>query len=186
MPIQKSVPKCVWQFYSLTTQTGNNQDVLQWVNRWTVICPCGGMHACVCAKSLQSSPTLCDSVDYSLPGSSVHRILQARILEWVAMLSSRGSSWPRDWICVSYISCTEAGSLPLVLPGKPHTVEYYPAIKISELLIHATIYISIKRTLLSGRSQTQVATFCVILFTWHSGRGKMIERKQISGCRGNT
>ena len=66
---------------------------------------------------------------------------------------------------VFYISCTEAGSLSLALPGKPRTVEYYSAVKINELLIHATIYISIKRTLLSERSQTQVATFCVILFT---------------------
>ena len=39
---------------------------------------------------------LCDPVDYSLPGSSVHGILQARILEWVAMDFSRGSSQPRD------------------------------------------------------------------------------------------
>ena len=44
------------------------------------------------AKSLQSCLTLCDLVDYSLPGFSVHGILQARILEWVAMPSSRGSS----------------------------------------------------------------------------------------------
>ena len=49
-----------------------------------------------CAKSLQSCPTLCDPVDCSLPGSSVHGILRARILEWVAILSSRGSSRPRD------------------------------------------------------------------------------------------
>ena len=40
--------------------------------------------------------TLCDPVDCSLPGSSVHGILQARILEWVAISFSRGSSWPRD------------------------------------------------------------------------------------------
>ena len=40
---------------------------------------------CVYAKSLQSCPTLCDAMDYSLPGSSVHGTLQARILEWVAM-----------------------------------------------------------------------------------------------------
>ena len=42
---------------------------------------------------------VCDPVDYSLPGSSVHGILQARILEWVAMPSSRGSSQPRGWTC---------------------------------------------------------------------------------------
>ena len=47
---------------------------------------------CVHAKSLQSCLTLCDAMDYSLPGSSVHGILQAGILEWVAMPFSRGSS----------------------------------------------------------------------------------------------
>ena len=46
----------------------------------------------LCAKSLQSGPTLCDPMDCSLPGSSVHGILQARILEWVALPFSRGSS----------------------------------------------------------------------------------------------
>ena len=51
---------------------------------------------CLLAKSLQSCLTLCDPMDCSPLGSSVHRILQARILEWVAMPSSRGSSWPRD------------------------------------------------------------------------------------------
>ena len=45
-----------------------------------------------CAQSLQLCPTLCDPMDCSPPGSSVHGILQARILEWVAMPSSRGSS----------------------------------------------------------------------------------------------
>ena len=48
---------------------------------------------------------LCDSVDHSLAGSSAHGILQASILEWVAMPSSRGSSRPRDQTHVSYISC---------------------------------------------------------------------------------
>ena len=47
------------------------------------------------AEWLQSCPTLCDPVDCSPPGSSVHGMLQARILEWVAMPSSRGSSRPR-------------------------------------------------------------------------------------------
>ena len=48
-------------------------------------------------------PTLCDPMDYSLPGFSTHGILQARILEWVAIPFSRGSSWPRDWALVSCI-----------------------------------------------------------------------------------
>jgi len=50
---------------------------------------------CVCEVA-QSCPTLCDPVDCSLPGSSVHGILQARILEWIAISFSRGSSQPRD------------------------------------------------------------------------------------------
>ena len=53
------------------------------------------------AKSLQSWPALCDFMDCSLPGSSVRGILQARILEWIAMPSSRGSSPPRAQTHVS-------------------------------------------------------------------------------------
>ena len=59
---------------------------------------------CVHAKLLQSCPSLCYSVDCSPPGSSVYGIVQARILKWVALPSSRGSSWPKDWTCVSYVS----------------------------------------------------------------------------------
>ena len=51
----------------------------------------------------QSLPTLCDPMDCSLPGFSIHRFSQARIMEWVAISFSRGSSWPRDWTPVSCI-----------------------------------------------------------------------------------
>ena len=51
----------------------------------------------------QSCPTLCDPMDCSLPGSSVHGIFEARTLEWVAISFSRGSSRPRDWTWVSRI-----------------------------------------------------------------------------------
>ena len=57
----------------------------------------------VCAQWLQSYLTLCDPLDCSPPGSSVYGISQARILEWVALSSSRGSSWPRDGTQVSCI-----------------------------------------------------------------------------------
>ena len=53
------------------------------------------------AKSLQSCPTLCNPMNCSLPGSSVHGILQARILEWVAVPSSRESFQPRDRTFIS-------------------------------------------------------------------------------------
>ena len=56
----------------------------------------------------------CNPTDCSLPGSSVHGVLQARILEWVAVSSSRGSSWPRDWTQVSFcLLHWQADSLPL-------------------------------------------------------------------------
>ena len=61
----------------------------------------------VCAPSRQSRPTLCNPMDCSPPGSSVHGVLQARMLEWVAMPFSRGSSWPRDWTRISYVSCAD-------------------------------------------------------------------------------
>ena len=52
----------------------------------------------------QSCLTLCNPIGCSPPGSSVHGILQARVLEWVAIPFSRGSSWPRDWTQVSCIA----------------------------------------------------------------------------------
>ena len=58
------------------------------------------------AKSPQSCPTLCHPMDCSPPGASGHGILQARILEWAVLPSSRGSSRPRDWSGISCSSCT--------------------------------------------------------------------------------
>ena len=72
---------------------------------WDWPCYRHSVSLCVCAKSLQLCPTLCDPMDCSPPGSSVHGVLQARILEWVAMPSSRGSSWPRDRTCISHVYC---------------------------------------------------------------------------------
>ena len=64
---------------------------------------------CSHAESLQSCPTLSHPVDCSPPGSSVHGILQARILEWVTISCSRGSSQPRDQTLVSYVSLIGVG-----------------------------------------------------------------------------
>ena len=77
-------------------------------------------HIACMLKSLQSCPTLCNPMDCSPPGSSVHRILQARILEWVAMLSSRGSSRPRDQIRISCGSCIPSGSSTAEPLGKSY------------------------------------------------------------------
>ena len=60
------------------------------------------LYAAVAAKLLQSCPNLSNPMDCSPPVSSVHGILQARILEWIAISFSRGSSQPRDQTHVSY------------------------------------------------------------------------------------
>ena len=62
-------------------------------------------------------PTLCNPMDYSLPGSSVHGLLQARTLEGVAISFSRGSSQSRNWTQVSYIPGRSLKSEP---PGSPN------------------------------------------------------------------
>ena len=67
------------------------------------------------AKIAQWCLTLCDLMRCSLPGSSVHGILQARILEWIAIPFSRGSSQPRDGAQVSHI----AGTFFPEIAGKP-------------------------------------------------------------------
>ena len=66
-------------------------------------------------KVPQSCPILCDPMDYR-----VHAILQARILEWVAVPFSRGSSQPRDQTQVSHI----VDSLPAEVPGNDNTVHF--------------------------------------------------------------
>ena len=75
---------------------------------------------CVHAKLLRSCPTLFDPMDCSPPDLSVHRILQARILEWVAISSSRGSSQPQIWnLHLLWLLHWQVGSLPLCHLGSP-------------------------------------------------------------------
>ena len=59
--------------------------------------------ACACSVA-ELCPTLCNPMDLSLPGSSVHGVFQARVLQWGAISYPRGSSWPRDQNCVSCIN----------------------------------------------------------------------------------
>ena len=81
-----------------------------------LVCVC----VCVCVLVAQLCLTLCDTMDCSLPGSSTYGILQARILEWVAIPFSRGSSQPRDWTWVSHI----AGTVFIIwTTRKAHTME---------------------------------------------------------------
>ena len=81
-----------------------------------------GNHACMFSRV----QTFCDPIDCSLPGSSVHGIFQARILKWVAISSSRGSSQPRDQTHVSCISCIEGGFFTTESPRKPQSCVSFP------------------------------------------------------------
>ena len=71
------------------------------------------------AKSFSVGSNFCNPVDCSPPGSSVHGILQARILKWVAISFSRGSSQPRIKPCLLHLLHWQAGSLPLAPTWKP-------------------------------------------------------------------
>ena len=73
----------------------------------------------------QSCPTLCDPMDGSLAGSSVHGILQARILEWVAIFFPRGSCWPRDQ---TQVSCIGRQMLYHWVTWEAHRSVYFPAV----------------------------------------------------------
>ena len=78
---------------------------------WVCVCVCVCMHAHTLLFK-ESCPTLCDPMDCSTSGSSLHGASQAKILEWIAMSSSRGSSWPSGQTC---ISCIGSGNLNLHL-----------------------------------------------------------------------
>ena len=79
----------------------------------------GPFRCCLHEKLLQWCLTLCDPMDCGPPGLFVYEILQAGILEWVVMPSSRGSSWPRDQTWVLHLLQWQSGSLPTVPAGKP-------------------------------------------------------------------
>ena len=84
------------------------------------------MEYCCCCLVTKLYPNIFNTTDSSPPGSSVHGILQARILEWVAIPFSRGSSQPRNQI---YISCLASRFFITEPLGKIPTMEYYSTIK---------------------------------------------------------
>ena len=108
--------------------TSHSMKRLLWVKRILLknVCVC----VCVCVCSVpQLCQTFCDFLDCRPPGSSVYGILQARILEWVTILFSRGSSQPRDQ---THVSCSAGRFLTTEPSGKPIYIHTY---------IHTYIYI---------------------------------------------
>ena len=97
--------------------------------RWVFPGSCGFL---VCVLLAQSCRTLCNPVDCNPSGSSVHGNFQARILEWVAIPFSRGSSQPRDR---TQVSCIEGRFFATVLPAKP----WFPTMLVQKLLEFRTM-----------------------------------------------
>ena len=81
-------------------------------------------YTCACSI-VQLCLTLCDPMDCHPPGSSVHGILQARILGWIAMSSSRGSSQPRDQTFVSFVSCIAGRFFFIIEPSDKPFYTYF-------------------------------------------------------------
>ena len=93
----------------LDSSTSNTPNVQCLLYRCFIFCCI--LLMCVCVAQL--CPTVCDPMDYSLPGSSVRGIFQARTLEWVVISFSTGSSWPRDQTVGSCVLCIGSDSLLL-------------------------------------------------------------------------
>ena len=128
------------RFHLLSSALGFSREIeplgytYMWVDvcvykKYTCICVC--FYNCMCCSVLScfSHVQLCDPVDLSPPGSSVHWIFRARILEWLSMPSSRGPSGLRDQTSISCIFCNAGGFffffLPLSLWGHPIYIYVY-------------------------------------------------------------
>ena len=116
------------------------------------------VYICICSQSLQLGPILCNLMDCKPPGSSVHGILQARILEWVATSYSRGSF---RWTRVSCVSCT-AGRffLPLSRLCKYTLNLHYSTIKKkkkNEIMPFVATWLDLEMIIQSEVSQTETS-----------------------------
>ena len=104
-------------YYNLISLPLSWNDLLWYYFRY--LSPLIVLFSVICGGSLvaQSCLTLCDPMDCSLPGFSVYGILQARILDWVTISFSRGTSWPRDQ---TQVSCSQSPALQAnSLPTQP-------------------------------------------------------------------
>ena len=96
-----------FMLFSALTVT-NQKKILTCLNWFASVCwlllDTSPLYLHCCCSVAQSSPTFCDSMDCSPPGSSVYEIFQARILQWAAISFSRGSSWPRDQTLITCLA----------------------------------------------------------------------------------
>ena len=111
----KNIKSQVWEFREhKARKNGKHRNT----SKLTTLKPRHNLFNWKKVKVAHSCPTLCDPIGYT-----VHGILQARILEWVASPFSRESSQPRDWTQVSHM---QVDSLPAEPQGQPRNTETYP------------------------------------------------------------
>ena len=149
------------------------------------------MCLCVCVCS-HLCPTLCDPTDYSPPGSSVHGISLATILELVAISPSRGSSGPRDRTHFSCIPCTAGRFFTTESPGEPnidlrHVISQFISTEINKYIPYSLAH---KHALFCGGRNI---TFLCSIFCWFTAltkatktfsfEGKTCVRKQTMQAR---
>ena len=108
-----------WEQLSQALTPAPNRTCVSAHGAWLIVSATLVYFAHMHAKSLQLCLILCNPMDCSLPGSSVHGILQARILERVTISSSRGSSPPRDRTLFSCVSGIAGGFFTAEALGKP-------------------------------------------------------------------
>ena len=113
LALQPRADKNFWSYPSVNTVGRSRNRLYGWLLN---------SFACMHTQSLHLCLTLCNLMDCSLPGSSVHGIFLGRILEWVAMPSSRRSSLPRDRTCISCVSCITSGFFTTEPLRKPWTL----------------------------------------------------------------
>ena len=111
LPFKVTAPFVKWRVYLLNWSIADLQYCVSFRStaKWFSYI----FYCCLVAKSC---PTLSDPMNCRMPGSTVHRIAQARVLEWVTISFSRGSSWSRDW---TNVSCVTGRFFTTEPPGKP-------------------------------------------------------------------
>ena len=103
--------------------SGRDDSTLQWLPVYFLSFVTIAILSLVCVLVAQSCPTICNPVDYSPSGSSVHRVLPARTLEWVTIPFSRCSSQPRDQ---TRVSCTAGGFFTIwAIREESYSFSYY-------------------------------------------------------------
>ena len=142
------------------------------INRWTdketvVHIYNGILRACWVT---QSNPTLCNPMDCSLPVSSVHGIIQARILAWVSISHSRGSSWPRGRSCMC---CTSRWILYHCATWEAFAMEYYSAIKRNKTGSSVAMQMNLESVIQNEVSQKEKNKYWILAHIYMESRKMM-------------